>query len=453
MLTNLQVKPGDRVLIYLPLIPEAVVAMLACARIGAVHSVVFGGFSAQSLKDRMIDCGASVIITADGGYRKGQKISLKANVNEACKEISHIKHIVVVERIKDNKIEMSPGRDLFWTQEMRKYPGLHQPYQAKGEHPLFILYTSGTTGKPKGLVHTSAGYLLGTTITSRYIFDFKENDRYWCTADVGWITGHSYTVYSPLSLGATVFLCRTKKCPIIDTWWQTETGAAMITPIPFVTALKPGSATQPFFGIEPRILQKDGKPTPQGESGFLCIQKPWPSMARTIYGDHKRYVKTYWREIEGYYFTGDGAYQDSDGFIWINGRIDDVVNISGHRLGTAEVESAIVLHPAVAESAVVGKPDSIKGQSIVAFVTLKNEKKSSENLKQEIIKTIEKEIGSLARPDDIYFVDALPKTRSGKIIRRLLRELAASGQIKGDTSTLEDLTTLENIQEQFRDAG
>ncbi|MES2615185.1 MAG: acetate--CoA ligase [Bdellovibrionota bacterium] len=517
MLKSLGVKSGDRIAIYLPLIPEAVVAMLACTRIGAPHTVIFGGFSSQSLQDRINDSGCKILITADGGYRKGVATPMKNIADLACENSPIIQTMIVVERTK-TKINMQPKRDFYWSELMAKQSSQCEPEKLAAEHPLFILYTSGTTGKPKGLLHTTAGYLLGVTLTSQYIFDIKDTDVYWCTADIGWITGHSYVVYGPLSLGATVFIYEgaptypnvdrfwqmiakhkittlytaptairmfirhgsewplkhdlsslrllgsvgepinpeawmwyfeivgNKNCPIVDTWWQTETGAIMISPIPSVTLTKPGSATLPFFGIDPVLLEQDGTPVQKNKGGLLCIKKPWPSIARTIYGDHERYKKTYWQEIEGVYFTGDGAHQDEEGYFWIMGRVDDVVNVSGHRLGTMEVESAIVQHESVAECAVVGKPDSIKGQSLVAFVTLKNLQLPSKELKESISKLVEKEIGAIARPEEIRFTEVLPKTRSGKIMRRLLRELAASGSIKGDTTTLEDFSVIQSLQ-------
>jgi acetyl-CoA synthetase len=518
MLKEQGIKIGDRVAIYMPLIPEAIIAMLACSRIGAPHTVIFGGFSAQSLQDRINDSGCKLLITADGGFRKGSVVPMKNVADIACENTPTIKKIIVVQRTQ-SKIEMTPKRDFYWNELISKQSSHCNAEALEGEHPLFILYTSGTTGKPKGLLHTTAGYLLGVNVTTKYIFDIKETDVYWCTADIGWITGHSYVVYGPLSNGATVFLyegaptypnidrywkmiethkitifytaptaIRTfirlgddaplkhdlsslrllgsvgepinpeawiwyheiigkKTCPIVDTWWQTETGSIMISPMASTTPTKPGSATLPFFGISPIILNKDGTKVEKNKGGFLCIAKPWPSMARTIYGDHERYKKTYWQEIDGVYFTGDGSHQDEDGYYWILGRVDDVLNVSGHRLGTMELESAIVQHEFVAECAVVGKPDHIKGQAIVAFVTLKNNQIPNKSIKDNIVKLVEKEIGSLARPDEIRFTNALPKTRSGKIMRRLLRELATNGGIKGDISTLEDFSVIQQLQQ------
>ena len=517
MLKSLGVKKGDRIAIYMPLIPEAIITMLACTRIGAPHTVIFAGFSAQSLQDRINDSGCKILVTADGNYRKGSIVSMKNVVDTACEKTPSIEKVVVVQRT-GAKIEMKKDRDLYWHDSIKKEKSTCEPAKLKGEHPLFILYTSGTTGKPKGLLHTTAGYMVGTTFSFQTIFDIKENDIYWCTADIGWVTGHSYVVYGPLSNGATVFLyegaplypnpdrfwemierhkvsifytaptaIRTfirlgdhwpknhdlsslrllgcvgepinpeawmwyhqvigkKNCPIVDTWWQTETGAIMIAPIPGITKTKPGSATFPFFGIDAAILNKDGTAGSKNKGGLLCIKKPWPSIARTIYGDHERYLKTYWKEIDGVYFTGDGAHQDKEGYFWIMGRVDDVVNVSGHRLGTMEVESAVVQHECVAECAVVGKPDPIKGQTIIAFVTLKKSVTPSKEVKDSISKFVEKEIGAIARPEEIRFTDSLPKTRSGKIMRRLLRELASTGTIQGDTTTLEDFSALESLK-------
>lgn len=517
LLTSFGIKSGDRIAIYMPLIPEAVVSMLACARIGAVHTVVFGGFHSAALADRMNDAQCKILLTADGGFRKGNVVSMKSIADEACQKTPSVEKVVVVARTKHGAA-MDPSRDLDWHTALEAQSDVHECAQLDAEHPLFILYTSGTTGKPKGLLHTTAGYLVGVHTSLKYVFDLKENDIHWCTADVGWITGHSYVVYGPLSNGATVFLyegaplhpspdrfwkmidqhqittlytaptaIRTfiklgnewplkydlsslrllgsvgepinpqawlwyadvigkNKLPIIDTWWQTETGSIMISPIAGVTQTKPGSATLPFFGIDPVILTKQGQPVAQNETGYLCIKRPWPAIARTIYNDHERYLKTYWQEIDGHYFTGDGARCDNDGYYWIIGRIDDVLNVSGHRLGTAEIESALVKHPSIAESAVVGKPDDIKGQAIVAFVTLKSNVTQTDDLKKDIVYFVEKEIGAIARPDEIHFADALPKTRSGKIMRRLLREFAHSGSIKGDTTTLEDLSAIEQLQ-------
>ncbi|HEY5792873.1 MAG TPA: acetate--CoA ligase [Chthoniobacterales bacterium] len=511
------VKKGGRVIIYLPHIPEAAIAMLACARIGAVHSVIFGGFSAESIKDRLADCGAATIITADGSYRRGQIVQLKQNIDHALKGNTTVKKVIVFRRANLD-IHIEEGRDVWWHREM-DYVDANSPAAGfDSEHPLFILYTSGSTGKPKGILHTCGGYLLGSALTTKYTFDLKEEDIYWCTADVGWITGHSYVVYGPLALGATVFMYEGApnwpeanrfwqlieeyqinifytaptairsfikwgnewpakhdlsslrllgtvgepinpeawmwfhekigggRCPISDTWWQTETGAHMITPLPGATPLKPGTATLPFFGVDAAIVDDNGKEVGPNEGGKLIIRKPWPSMLRTIYGDKARYKKQYWSEVKGCYFTGDGARRDKDGYFWIVGRIDDVLNVAGHRLGTAEVESALVAHEAVAEAAVVGRPDEIKGQGVVAFVTLKTGQTPSDDLKNQLRKHVGEMIGPIAKPDDIRFTEALPKTRSGKIMRRLLKEVAGGGTVTGDTTTLEDLSVLAKLR-------
>ncbi|MBW7896053.1 MAG: acetate--CoA ligase [Opitutaceae bacterium] len=514
---NLNVGKGDRVAIYMPMVPEAVVAMLACARVGAIHTVVFGGFSSESLKDRINDCGAKLVITADGGWRRGKVVELKKTVDEALEHTPSVQTVLVLRRCK-NEINMQEGRDIWWHEAWEGAPNHHKAKAFPSEHPLFILYTSGSTGKPKGVLHTSAGYLLGCKLSSQYVFDLKESDLYFCSADIGWITGHSYVVYGLLSNGATVFLYEgapnepgpdrfwrmidrhgitifytaptairafmrwgdnyvlshqlsslrllgsvgepinpeawmwyhrmigKKRCPIVDTWWQTETGSIMITPLPGVTTCKPGSATRPFFGVVPKVVDEKGKEVPKGQGGKLVITKPWPSMLRTLWGDDRRYQQTYFSEYPGIYFTGDGARQDKDGYFWIVGRIDDVLNISGHRLGTAEVESALVAHPAVAEAAAVGRPDDLKGQSLVCFVTLKSGIEATEDLKQKLRAHVAKEIGALARPDSIRFAAALPKTRSGKIMRRILKEIAVGGEVKGDTTTLEDFTVVATLQ-------
>ncbi|MEO6696114.1 MAG: acetate--CoA ligase [Ignavibacteria bacterium] len=517
VLKKLGTKKGDRVCIYMPMIPEAVIAMLACARIGAVHSVIFGGFSANALVDRITDAEASIVITADGAYRRGQVIRLKDNVDEALPNCPTVKNVVVVKRA-GNEINWNDTLDKWYHDEMNVADEICQPEKLDSEHPLYILYTSGTTGKPKGILHTTGGYSVQTYITTKYIFDIKDEDVFWCTADIGWVTGHSYVVYGPLQNGATIFLYEgapnfpnpdrfwqmidkykisifytaptairafikwgdqwvekykldslrllgtvgepinpeawmwynkkigKEKCPIVDTWWQTETGAIMISPLPGATPTKPGSGTLPFFGIEAEVVDKKGKKVPKGSGGLLIIKKPWPAMLRTIYKDDDRYQKQYWSEFPGIYFTGDGARRDKDGYFWIMGRVDDVLNVSGHRLGTAEVESALVAHIKVAEAAVVGKPDEIKGNSLCAFVTLEGSQIPTEELKQELKEWVVKEIGALARPDEIRFTDMLPKTRSGKIMRRLLRELAHSGEVKGDTTTLEDFSVLEKLR-------
>jgi acetyl-CoA synthetase len=517
-LKKLGIKKGDRVGIYLPMIPEAAIAMLACARIGATHSVVFGGFSADALRDRMNDAQATAVITADGGYRRGATVNLKANVDAALKEVPSVENVVVVRRTGDT-VPMKNGRDVWWHDLMEDTSDDCPAEELDAEHPLFILYTSGTTGKPKGVVHTTGGYMVHTYLTSKWIFDLKDEDTFWCTADIGWVTGHSYVVYGILANGATTMMFEGvpnypqsdrfwqlidkygvtifytaptairsfmkwgrqwpdkhrlsslrllgsvgepinpeawmwyhevighQRCPIVDTWWQTETGGILISPLPGVTATKPGSATKPFPGIAADIMTREGAPVGPNQGGFLVIKKPWPGMMRTIYGDPDRYVQQYWSHIEGVYFTGDGARRDEDGYYWVMGRVDDVVNVSGHRLGTMEVESAIVACPGVAEAAVVGRPDNLKGQAITAFVTLEAGQEASDSLKELLRQHVAKEIGSFAKPDDIRFTDALPKTRSGKIMRRLLRDIAAGSETIGDTTTLEDLSVLAKLRE------
>jgi acetyl-CoA synthetase len=517
VLKKLGIKPGDRVALYMPLIPELAIAMLACARIGATHSIVFGGFSADSLKDRINDAGCKLLVTADGGWRRGSEIRLKPAADEAMRNTPSIESCIVVRRT-GRDIHMQPGRDHWWHELVSDADANCPAEELDSEHPLFILYTSGTTGKPKGILHTTAGYLLQVHLTTKWIFDIKEEDTYWCTADIGWVTGHSYVVYGPLSNGVTSLMYEGApnypepdrfwkiieeyqvnifytaptairafikwgdqwvnkhdlsslrllgtvgepinpeawmwyretigkgRCPIVDTWWQTETGGIMISPLPGATSTKPGSATKPLPGIEVDILTRDGKPVGANEGGYLVIKRPWPSMLRTIWGDDERYRKQYWSEIEGVYFAGDGARRDQDGYFWIMGRVDDVLNVSGHRLSTMEIESALVSHETVAEAAVVGRPDDLKGQSIVAFVTLESGRNPSDNLKDDLRDHVAKEIGSLAKPDDIRFTDALPKTRSGKIMRRLLREIATSGTVAGDTTTLEDFSVLEKLR-------
>jgi acetyl-CoA synthetase len=517
---------GDRVLIYLPLVPEAAISMLACARIGAIHSVVFAGFSAQSVADRIADCGARIVITADGGFRRGAIVPLKKNVDDALRIIgpdskplaSCVEKVVVLRRTHHD-IHIEEGRDVWWHRELEYVSDECPPVSIDSEHPLFILYTSGSTGKPKGIFHSSAGYLLYTKLTCRYVFDLRDNDVYWCTADVGWITGHSYLVYGPLANGATAMMyegapnwpepdrfwriinrhkvsifytaptaIRTfmkwgvdhvkkhdlsslrllgsvgepinpeawmwyhevvggGRCPIVDTWWQTETGGILISPLPGATATKPGSATLPFFGIVPEVVDDKGRPVPANSGGKLVVRKPWPSMLRGIWGDRDRFKKVYWQELRGAYFTGDGCRQDKDGYFWIVGRIDDVLNVAGHRIGTAEVESAIVSHPMVAEAAVVGRPDDLKGQALVAFVTLKASSKASESLRKELREHVAKEIGPVAKPDDIRFAESLPKTRSGKIMRRLLKQIASGSELVGDTTTLEDFSVLTRLSQ------
>ena len=507
-------KKGDRVIIYMPMIPEAAIAMLACTRIGAIHSVIFGGFSAESIKDRVNDCQAELIVTADGGYRRGAIVGLKKNVDDALKgKDTTVKKVIVFKRTGQD-IHIEEGRDVWWHRELEYVDAKCPAAQLDAETPLFILYTSGSTGKPKGILHTTGGYLLHSYMTCKYVFDLRDDDVYWCTADVGWVTGHSYMVYGPLAMGATslmyegapnwpendrfwriiddyqvtVFytaptairafmkwgdqwvkkhdlsslrllgtvgepinpeawmwyhkLIGGGKCPIVDTWWQTETGGHMITPIPGATPTKPGTATLPFFGVEVGIVDDMGKEVNKDEQGKLVIKKPWPSMLRGIWGDKKRYQETYWSEFKNWYFAGDGARRDKDGYIWIIGRIDDVLNVAGHRLGTAEVESALVSHPSVAEAAVVGRPDELKGQGVVCFVTVKEGIKTDRSLADELKAHVRKVIGPVATPDEVRFAAALPKTRSGKIMRRLLKQIAAGELIKGDTTTLEDINVI-----------
>ena len=519
------VQKGDRVIIYLPMVPEAAIAMLACARVGAVHSVVFGGFSAQSVADRIFDCTAKAVITADGGFRRGAVVPLKKNVDDALglrdgqgNLLSKtVEKVIVLRRTGQEGMTMQAGRDVWWHEELRQVTPDCPPEPMGSEDPLFILYTSGSTGKPKGILHTTAGYLLGAKLTTKYVFDLQDNDTFWCTADVGWVTGHSYVVYGPLANGTTTVMYEGapnfpepdrfwrivekyrvtvlytaptairafmkwgnewpakhdlsslrllgtvgepinpeawiwyheviggSRCPIVDTWWQTETGAIMITPLPGVVPTKPGSATLPFFGIVPEVVDDQGQPVPANTGGKLVIRKPWPSMLRGLWGDARRYRDVYWSEVPGSYFTGDGCRQDEDGYFWIVGRIDDVLNVAGHRIGTAEVESALVSHPSVAEAAVVGRADDMKGQALVAFVTVKSSVRITPELRQQLRDHVAKEIGSIAKPDDIRFAEALPKTRSGKIMRRLLKQVAAGTEIKGDTTTLEDFNVLSKL--------
>jgi acetyl-CoA synthetase len=517
-------KRGDRVLIYMPMVPEAAVAMLACARVGAIHSVVFGGFSAQSVADRIQDSQARFVVTADGGFRRGSVVPLKQSVDEALslkdpqgELLAKTIEKVIVLRRTGSEVHMAAGRDLWWHEEVPKETARCPAEKMDSEAPLFILYTSGSTGKPKGILHTTGGYLLYAKMTSKYVFDLRPEDVYWCTADIGWVTGHSYVVYGPLANGATSLMYEGapnfpepdrfwrivekygvsilytaptairafmkwgvewprkhnltslrllgtvgepinpeawiwyhkeiggKRCPIVDTWWQTETGGIMITPLPGAIPAKPGSATLPFFGIVPEVVDDTGKAVPRNSGGKLVIRKPWPGMLRGLWGDLDRYKSVYWREVAGSYFTGDGCRQDKDGYFWIVGRIDDVLNVAGHRIGTAEVESALVSNQKVAEAAVVGRPDSLKGQALVAFVTLKGGVEASSELREELRQHVAKEIGPVAKPDDIRFAEALPKTRSGKIMRRLLKQIASGIEIKGDTTTLEDLNVLAKL--------
>jgi acetyl-CoA synthetase len=514
-----KIRKGDRVIIYLPTTPEAAIAMLACARIGAVHSVVFGGFSADSIRDRIADSGATALITADGSYRRGTIVPLKNNVDHALSGGTSVKRVIVFRRA-GNEIHMEEGRDVWWHRELTYVDANCEPVAVDSEHPLFILYTSGSTGKPKGILHTTGGYLLGIYTTTKYVFDIRDEDLFWCTADVGWVTGHSYVVYGPLSLGATTLMYEgapnwpepdrfwriiedyritilytaptairafvrwgddwVKKhdlsslrllgsvgepinpeawmwyyktigggrCPIVDTWWQTETGSILITPLPGAIPTKPGSATLPFFGVDAAVVDERGEEVGANVGGKLIIRKPWPSMLRTIYGDKERYRKQYWSEFKGRYLTGDGARRDEDGYFWIVGRIDDVLNVAGHRLGTSEIESALVAHAHVAEAAVVGRPDEMKGQAVVAFVTLKGSATPSSGLKTELRDRVGEHIGAIAKPDEVRFAEALPKTRSGKIMRRLLKEIASGKTVTGDTTTLEDFSVLAKLSEE-----
>jgi acetyl-CoA synthetase len=524
MLRKLGVKRGDRVAIYLPMIPEAAIAMLACSRIGAVHSVVFGGFSAESLRDRINDARAVALITADGGYRRGQVLPLKRFADEALQDCPSIHNVVVVRRRAGGEgdesfAKMQEGRDHWWHRLMDDAPLVAAPEAMEAEDLLFILYTSGTTGKPKGIVHTTGGYLVQAAATTKYVFDLRDDDVFWCTADIGWVTGHSYVVYGPLAHGATVVMYEGApdwperdrfwslverhgvtvfytaptairafmkwgtahparhdlstirllgtvgepinpeawmwyqehigrgRCPIVDTWWQTETGGIMITPLPGVVTTKPGSATIPFPGISAELVDASGQALEQG-GGFLTLTEPWPGMLRTIYGDDERYRQTYWSRFPGKYFAGDGAKLDEDGYWWILGRVDDVLNVAGHRIGTMEVESALVDHPRVAEAAVVGKTHELKGQALAAFVTLKEGNAPSNSLKDELKDHVTRKIGAIARPDDIYFSADLPKTRSGKIMRRLLKDIA-EGRALGDTTTLADPNVVARLKDQY----
>ena len=518
VLKKLGVVAGDRVALYMPLVPELAIAMLACARIGATHTVIFGGFSADAIRDRVNDGQCKLIVTADGGYRRGNEIKLKEIVDRAVEQTPSVENVVVYRRT-GSQVEMKLSRDHWWHDLIETVDENCPAEQLDSEHPLFILYTSGTTGKPKGILHTTGGYITQTAYSAKYVFDLKDEDIYWCTADIGWVTGHSYVVYGPLAIGATVFMYEGApnfpdfdrfwsmidkhkitilytaptairafikwgeqypakhdlsslrllgtvgepinpeawmwyrdvigkgRCPIVDTWWQTETGGIMISPFPGATPTVPGTATRPLPGILVDVVTKAGESVGENEGGYLVIKHPWPSMLRTLWGDDERYKQTYWSEIPHCYFAGDGARRDENGYFWIMGRVDDVINVSGHRLGTAEVESALVSHEAVAEAAVVGRPDDLKGQAIAAFVTLEGGRKGNDELKNELRAHVAKEIGALAKPDDIRFTDALPKTRSGKIMRRLLRELATSGSVAGDVTTLEDLSVIEKLRE------
>ncbi len=517
VLKGLGVKKGDRVCIYMPMIPETAVVMLACTRIGAIHSIVFGGFSPDSLKDRILDATCSVVVTSDEGLRGGRKVPMKANADKALQSTPSVQKMVVVKRTGGN-VAWTEGRDVWYHDLMANASADCPPEPMDAEDPLFILYTSGSTGKPKGVLHTTGGYLLHTAITHKYIFDYHDGDIYWCTADVGWVTGHSYIVYGPLANGATSVMFEgiptypdagrfwqvvdkhqvnifytaptairslmregeapvkatsrkslrllgsvgepinpeawewyyhnvgDGRCPIVDTWWQTETGGILITPLPGAIALKPGSATRPFFGVTPALVDAEGQFLEGATDGNLVITRPWPGMMRTVYGDHQRFIDTYFAMYKGLYFTGDGARRDEDGYYWITGRVDDVINVSGHRMGTAEVESALVLHPAVAEAAVVGFPHDIKGQGIYAYVTLKVGVEPTEELRKELIAHVRKEIGPIASPDALQWAPGLPKTRSGKIMRRILRKIAANEvDALGDTSTLADPNVVTDL--------
>ena len=520
VLLELGVRRGDRVAIYMPMVPEVAVAMLACARIGAIHTVVFGGFSAESLRDRINDAAATVVLTADGGYRRGTVVPLKQNTDDAVSQCPSVRHVLVLRRTGAD-VPMQGGRDSWWHERMAGARTLCEPAEMDAEDPLFILYTSGTTGKPKGILHTTGGYLTHVYATTKWVFDLKDEDVFWCTADVGWVTGHSYVVYGPLALGVTELmyegapdhpgkdrfwsLCAKhgvtvfytaptairafmkwgtelparhdlsrlrllgsvgepinpeawmwyrehigkNRCPIVDTWWQTETGGIMITPLPGTVTTKPGSATIPFPGVRAALLDGSGEEVQVG-GGYLAITAPWPGMLRTIWGDDERYQKTYWSKWQGIYFPGDGAKRDEDGYFWILGRVDDVLNVAGHRIGTMEVESALVDHPAVAEAAVVGRAHDLKGQALAAFVTLKEGRTASDALRDELRAHVGKKIGALARPDDVLFSADLPKTRSGKIMRRLLKDIA-EGRALGDTTTLADPGVVARLKAQYED--
>ncbi|MCL4692183.1 MAG: acetate--CoA ligase, partial [Candidatus Hydrogenedentes bacterium] len=514
-------KKGDVVAIYMPMIPELAIAMLACARIGAPHSIIFGGFSSAAIVDRVNDAGASLVITADGGYRRGQVVELKSAVDEAMLKCPTVRHVVCVERTK-TPVQMVHGRDVYWHEMMETASDVCPAEELDAEHPLYILYTSGSTGKPKGILHTTGGYMVGTYLTSKYVFDLREEDTYWCTADIGWVTGHSYIIYGILANGATTVMYEGApnyptpdrfwqiveryqvnvfytaptairafskwgdgwpakndlsslrllgtvgepinpeawmwyhthigrgNCPIVDTWWQTETGGIMITTLPGAMSTKPGSAGLPFFGIKAMIVDEEGNEVDANHSGLLVVTSPWPAMLRTLYKDDERFQEVYWSKYEkqGWYFTGDGAYRDKNGYFMIIGRIDDVINVSGHRLGTMEIESALVSHKLVSEAAVVGFPHDIKGQGICAFVSVPVGTSPHESDKDVLRDHVAKEIGAIAKPDQIRFTDALPKTRSGKIMRRLLRDIASGRDTTGDTTTLEDFTVLAKLREE-----
>jgi len=521
-LKRLGIEKGDRVAIYMGMVPEVAVAMLACARIGAVHTVVFGGFAADALRDRIHDSQAKLVITQDGGYRRGNIVPLKETVDRALAQpqAKSATRTIVYRHLGERcPVNMTEGRDVWWHEVLAESKPQCEPEIVDAEHPLFILYTSGSTGKPKGVLHTTAGYLVGAYVTTKYVFDLRDDDIYWCTADVGWVTGHSYIVYGPLSNGATCFMYEGapnypdwgrfwrmiekhgitilytaptairafmrqgddwpaksdlsslrllgtvgepinpeawiwyqktiggSRCPVVDTWWQTETGVIMMTTLPGAAASKPGSTGLPFFGVVPDVVTKDGQSVPANHGGLLVLRQPWPSIMRTIWGDDERFRRQYFSDVEGCYFTGDGARRDEDGYFWVVGRIDDVLNVAGHRIGTAEIESALVSHPAVAEAAAVGRPDDLKGQALVVFVSLRPGFAADAALRDALGNHVAKEIGKFAKPDGIRFTDALPKTRSGKIMRRLLKDVAAGRESTGDTSTLEDLNVLARLRQ------